>query len=229
MTDFTIKLAGKVISISSNFETTKEYCKDYLAEGKADFSIIITKEDLKKENEYITAPPSSVEIMSLYRNICSVMPVYNTVLFHGSAWCYNGYGYVFTAKSGTGKSTHGEKWQRLFGAEAINDDKPLITVGAPSVVWGTPWMGKHRRGKNSSCPIKAFCLIERSGTNRIEKLSAKDGFDVLIKQSFIPSDSKNAALALPLVIKLSQTVPVYRLFCNMDDEAAMVSFGELTK
>ena len=34
------------------------------------------------------------------------MPVYDTFLFHGSAIAVDGAAYIFTAKSGTGKSTH---------------------------------------------------------------------------------------------------------------------------
>jgi serine kinase of HPr protein (carbohydrate metabolism regulator) len=58
------------------------------------------------------------------------MPYYDTFLFHGSAIAVDGVGYLFTAKSGTGKSTHARLWRELLGARAVmvNDDKPLLRV-----------------------------------------------------------------------------------------------------
>ncbi len=228
MIEFTIKLADKVIFISSNFKTTKNYCRDYLFRGSPDFFISISKKDIEFEIKLRKSSSMAAEIMALYRKICFYMGEYNTFMFHGSAWRYDGNGYIFTAPSGTGKSTHGEKWQRLFGAEAINDDKPLLSLRDVPVVWGTPWMGKHKKGKNISCPVKAICLIERNETNKIERLSSKDGFDVILRQTHIPSDASRTAKVLSLAIELSKSVPVYKLSCNMDDEAAFVSFNELT-
>ncbi len=228
MIEFTIKLADKVIFINSNFETTKKYCKDYLFNGKPDFFVSIDEKDIDFEIKLNKSSPMVAELMALYRKICFHMADYETFMFHGSAWLYNENGYIFTAPSGTGKSTHGEKWQRLFGAEAINDDKPLLSLREKPTVWGTPWMGKHKRGKNISCPIKAICLIEQSETNRIERLSPKDGLDVILKQSHIPSDANSTAKILSLAIELSKSVSVYKLFCNIDDDAAFVSFGEMT-
>ncbi len=90
------------------------------------------------------------------------MPSYDTVLFHGSALAIDGDGYLFTAKSGTGKSTHTRLWRERFGDRVvmINDDKPLLHIDAGSVIaYGTPWNGKHRLGTNASVPLRADCVF----------------------------------------------------------------------
>ena len=45
--------------------------------------------------------------------------IYDTILFHGSVIAVDGEGYLFTAKSGTGKSTHARLWRETFGDRAV--------------------------------------------------------------------------------------------------------------
>ena len=78
----------------------------------------------------------------------------------------DGEAYIFTAVSGTGKSTHAMLWREVFGERVrmINDDKPLIriTPEGKAVVYGTPWDGKHHLSKNSAFPLKAICWLTRA-------------------------------------------------------------------
>ena len=48
------------------------------------------------------------------------------MMLHASAVEYGGQAVCFSAPPGTGKSTHTEKWVRLFGASILNDDKPAL-------------------------------------------------------------------------------------------------------
>lgn len=50
-----------------------------------------------------------------YRKIAEKLVQYDVMLFHGSAVAVDGIGYLFTAKSGTGKSTHTRLWREYFG------------------------------------------------------------------------------------------------------------------
>ena len=98
-------------------------------------------------------------------------------LFHGSAIAYKGSGVLFTAVSGTGKSTHTAFWKEVFPEEVIyvNDDKPLIRFdGKVPYVCGTPWNGKHFRGNNVDVPLKAVCLLKRGLENEMHRVSKKD-------------------------------------------------------
>ena len=67
------------------------------------------------------------------------------LLMHGAALAWQGQAYLFTAPSGTGKSTHAMLWRRYLGsgAEVINGDKPLLHLppDGPAVVYGSPWAG----------------------------------------------------------------------------------------
>ena len=68
---------------------------------------------------------------------------------------------LFTAKSGTGKSTHTRYWLEAFGNRAaiINDDKPFIRLDTPApMICGAPWSGKHGLDTNLSVPLAGICI-----------------------------------------------------------------------
>ena len=169
-----------------------------------------------------------LELLAVYRRIAEQMPFRDTFLFHGSAVAVDGAAYLFTARSGTGKSTHTRLWREMLGDRAVmvNDDKPLIRLTEDgAVVYGTPWNGKHRLGANISVPLKAVCILERAKQNTIRAITREEAFPMLIQQSYRPLDPAALAKTLSLVDRLSRTVSLYRLGCNMDPEAAELSYN----
>jgi hypothetical protein len=159
------------------YEEVHDYCRDYRAEGAPDFEVSTTREDIRFEREKSARedlcagralrrlPDWYLEELAVYRKIAERMPYYDTFLFHGSAIAVDGVGYLFTAKSGTGKSTRARLWRELLGARAVmvNDDKPLLRVTEAGVtVCGTPWDGKHRLSNPIAVPLGALCLLARA-------------------------------------------------------------------
>ena len=144
---------------------------------------------------------------------------FDTVLFHGSVVAVDGVGYLFTAKSGTGKSTHTKLWRKYFGERAVmlNDDKPLLHIAESGIVaYGTPYNGKHRLGNNISVPLKAICILTRSADNHIEEITREQEYTLLLQQVYRPADMLKMAKTLEMVDRLSDGVKLYRLSCNMD-------------
>lgn len=139
----------------------------------------------------------------------------------------DGAGYLFTAKSGTGKSTHTRLWRDYFGDRAImvNDDKPLLHIVDSGVIaYGTPYNGKHRLGNNISVPLKAICILTRSAENHIEPITGNQAYTILLQQVYRPADMLKIEKALELVDRLADRVKLYRLGCNMNISAAKVAF-----
>lgn len=170
---FRIALAGQVIGVSALYEQTHTFCKNYLTDAPASFEVAVTPADIAFEREKNDreaaveghAPGNFsdeyLETLALYRKIVERLLEWDTLLFHGSCISVDSKAYLFTAKSGTGKSTHTQLWKKWFGERAvfINDDKPLLKISAQGVtVYGTPWDGKHHRSTNTSCPLKAVCI-----------------------------------------------------------------------
>lgn len=234
----TIMLAGVAIEICSLYPSTKTFCQSYLTTAPADFSVKISPEDISFErtrsartdelegNSVRRFSDAYLETLAVYRKIAEKMPEYDTILFHGSAISLDGEGYLFTAKSGTGKSTHTRLWRELYKDKAVmvNDDKPLLRFTDSGVlVCGTPWDGKHRLSSNCSVPLKALCILERSQTNHIEPVGKRDAFAMLMQQSYRPADTGAMAKTMALADRLGSSVRLYRLGCNMEPEAARVA------
>lgn len=244
---FTILLAGKYIEINSLYETTSFFCKDYLSDGIADFQVIISYDDIiyereksKKEAELegikvVEYSDEYLETLAVYRKIVTSLLEYDIVLFHGSVVAVDGEGYLFTAKSGTGKSTHTRLWREYFGERAImvNDDKPLLQITENQVlVYGTPWDGKHHLSNNMVVPLKAICILERNAENHIEKVTKQNAYPLLIQQIYRPKELGKPQLmmkTLQLVDELARKTSLYRLGCNMDIDAARVAYEEMKK
>ena len=238
----TYKLADRVIEVHSLYERVHRLCRGYETDGSADFTVTVTPADIEFENARelqcaeregrpsLNPPDDYFEELAVYRKIAEKMPDYDTILFHGSAIAVDGQCYLFTAKSGTGKSTHTRLWRQLLGARAVmvNDDKPLLRVSETGVtVYGTPYNGKHRLGENIAVPLKAVCILERAAENRIERISREDAFSMLIQQTFRPRDPVQTAKTIALTDRLSQLAALYRLGCNMELSAAETAYNAM--
>ena len=233
------KLADKVIEVNSLYKQVHDYCKDYTTSEPADFSVTITPEDIiaekkKSDSEYayegLPAPNFSdalLEETAVYRKIAEKMPEFDTFVFHGSVIAVDGKGFLFTAKSGTGKSTHTRLWREYFGTKAVmvNDDKPMLKVtGSGVVAYGTPYNGKHNLGENIAVPLKAICILTRGEKNTIVSIDRSEAYSMLLQQVYRPQDPLQMAKTLKLVDRMAAGVELYKLACNMDIEAAKVAF-----
>lgn len=165
------------------------------------------------------------------RSFCYFLGSYiisNKIIFHSgfvlhaSAVTYNGKGIVFTAASGTGKSTHASMWRRYFNAGIINDDCPVIRIEKDNVfVHGTPWSGAKNRAMQACSPLSAIIILEQSDHNSIRELSSKEAIPLCMPRIFLPY--YNPALmdtALQNIEKAIEATPKYLLKCRADREAA---------
>ncbi len=233
---FTIKVADNVIAIDSQYDFVKEYCKDYcVSDTKADISISVTEQEILAEqslDENQVFPLDYLETLAVLRKISEHLAQRNRILFHGVVIAHNGEdGYMFTAVSGTGKSTHARLWKKyLKGAvEVVNGDKPMIAVeNGQAIAYGTPWAGKEGWQKNRSVGLKGICIIEQGQKNEICRVNPLQHLNVLLQQLHIPRDAEAAGKTLELFDELMHGVPLYVLKCDISEEAFKCSFEALT-
>lgn len=240
MNNFKIRLADKIIEISAIHKYITDYCKEYISTGISDFSVQVTQSDIDFEREKSKQEDIKenipirhfsddyLETLAVYRKIADEMLEYNTILFHGSVVSVDNIGYLFTAKSGTGKSTHTNLWREFFKERAVmvNDDKPLLRVTENGVTaYGTPWNGKHRLSTNISVPLNAICVLERSDENHIEKVTAESVYNMLVQQVYRPQNPQKLLKTLQLIDVMADNVNFYRLGCNMDISAAETAYN----
>lgn len=277
MPQFSIQLAENRILVDALFDSTKEFCKEYLCgevvggnavaeageyrKSKPDITVAITPQDIEYEKQKSAEEDAAMgiptrpfkneylETLAVYRKICDRMPEWDTFLFHCSAVAVDGKAYLFTAPSGTGKSTHARLWREVFGDRAvmINDDKPLLKVvrcatescnGTPVegstcdsatntatvLVYGTPWDGKHRLSTNTVAPVAGICLLERGEENCVERIAKEEAFPRLMQQTYRPQSPVALMKTMELLDAVASDVPLYKLWCNMEPKAARVAY-----
>ena len=235
-----LRLSGVNIVANVEFDSTREYCLDYLSDFEcADVTLSVTIDDLRAERDKYHADcrrdgtePKNLsrayfETLALYRKICDALIDFNILLLHGSSLAVDGRGFLFTARSGVGKSTHARIYRERFGerVEMINDDKPLISVtDNGAFIHGTPWDGKHRLSANITRPLSAICILKRGAENRIERVSLLNALPDIIAQTHIPRDKEKTERVLNLLDKLVHNVKLYRLECNTDPSSVETSY-----
>lgn len=146
----------------------------------------------------------------------------NGISIHASCINYKGQAILFTAPSGTGKSTHASLWEKTLGAKLVSGDRPHLHVFQKSVrAYGVPWDGKEQIFLQENYPVLAIVEMRRANSNWLRKLNDKQAFNIIIKQGMLPMWDDYVKFAAYKTIKnITQTVPIYRLFCLPDANAA---------
>lgn len=147
-----------------------------------------------------------------------------TALFHSATVSFEGKGYMFLGKSGTGKSTHARLWQQyLEGVELMNDDNPAVRVkpDGTATVYGTPWSGKTPCYKNVSAPLGGIVLLSQAPYNKITRLNGIGAYAAIVPSiSGKRWDSRIADGLHETENTLAGNIPVWHLDCLPDADAA---------
>ena len=225
---FCIQIAGIPIGIDNRYPGVKRLCSDYIVEKQPLFTVSVSEEDLLKEqggNQQFSL--QYCESLCIYRQICLRLPQYDAFLLHSAVLAVDGDAYVFTAPSGTGKTTHLRLWLDLFGdrVEIVNGDKPVFRfIDGALYACGTPWQGKACLGSNIMRPVRAVCFLEQSPANHIRRLQPPEISERIFHQILIPKDLENFDRFWQLLEKLITSVDFYLLQCNRDLEAAQLAY-----
>ena len=236
---FKIKIADVTIGINSLYDEVYNMCSDYLSDESEAFGISISQADIDFEREksnreaaYEGLPigdysDAYLETLAVYRKIAVKLLDYNVLLMHGSVVCADGFAYLFSAPSGTGKTTHSRLWiENIDGAFILNGDKPLIRITDDGcTVYGTPWSGKEGINRNASAPLKAICFLQRSAENGIAELKFSEVYPAVFQQVYRPTEPENMLKTINLIKKLGAATRFYLLSCNMEPDAAITAYN----
>lgn len=230
---FYIRIADLNIQINNKYGYVERLCRDYIIDEcqNADMSVEVSDEMIAKEMSIAEAEVSAgyAEGVCVYREICKRLPTeFGAYLFHSAVIEYGGEGFAFSAKSGTGKSTHIALWRKRFGADVhvVNGDKPIMRfIGDELYAYGTPWCGKEGWQTNTKAPIKALCFIERAAENSIKRIGADEAVMRIFHQILTPSDIETVDALFPLLDRTLKEIPCYVLGCNISEEAAEVAYN----
>ena len=194
---------------------------DMLVEGQA--------EAMQQRAPYL--PMDSCEYLSTGGSFYRQLLDFDGMLLHASAVMIEGKAYLFTAPSGTGKSTHTKLWLQVFGDKAaiLNDDKPALRL--EEGIWyayGTPWSGKTDRSINAKVPLAGICVLTRGEENVIAPYTGVKAIHDILEQTKRSANARFMEKLLNLMDRLVSTVPIWKLQCNMDPQAAVVSYTAMS-
>ena len=143
------------------------------------------------------------------------------IVIHASAIEYNGKGIIFSAPSGTGKSTQAGLWETFLGAKVLNDDCPVVKIENGQIsICGTPCSGSRDKFLNSSAQLSAVVMLEQACENTIRTLSNAEAISYLMPRCFLAYNDQNLMdMAIKHLEEIICAVPVYLLECRPDREA----------
>lgn len=153
----------------------------------------------------------------------------NMVLSHASCVSHQGEGIIFTAASGTGKTTQAELWEKHRQAEIINGDKVILECGDQNCyAWGSPWKGSSPYAVNKRVPLKAVIVLSQAEQNRLSRLDTAEAAVQFFPHVFFPSwNGACAEKVMKSLDSLMRQVPVYHLACRPDEEAVELVEGRI--
>lgn len=142
-------------------------------------------------------------------------------VFHCAYIAHKGGAILFTAPSGTGKSTQAALWEQLRGAEVINGDRAAVRVTDSSITAnGIPFAGSSQICQNRTLPVTAVVYLAQASQTSIRKLSGAEAFRRIWEGVSVNVWNKeDMNLILDNVQQLVQRIPVYYLACTPDESA----------
>lgn len=216
-------------------ELLKARSEDY----KADFDSSETQIRLRIGEDFIEKKQKDIpnltwdehEYMWTCEAFYSELLRHGGIMLHSSCVEKEGKAYLFSAKSGTGKSTHTHLWlKNLPNTRIINDDKPaLICENGKWYACGTPFSGKTDENINTKVPIRAVVFLHRSSVNEVKRLAPQAAVPLFLSQTVNPKRRELAENMLENLDSLLKSTPVFSLGCNTDDDAARVSYNEIER
>lgn len=158
------------------------------------------------------------------RNICDILSLetlllhYNGFILHSSFIRWQQQGILFSAPSGTGKSTQADLWVEYEGAEIINGDRAgLRLIDGVWQAYGLPYAGSSHIYRNENAPVAAVVVLRQAKENRIRRLRAAEAIRFLYPEVTAHHwDREFVDRILNLLMELTEAVPVYLLECLPD-------------
>ena len=230
------KICDLIVNCDFRYETCPRRAEKYKIEytDKCDINVPFQEELEKKVVEiYPKICVDTLELVLSGSYFYSRLLEFNGFMLHSSCVVVDNKAYLFSANSGTGKSTHTKQWLKLFGDRAyiLNDDKPAIIFrDGKAYACGTPWSGSSELNINAIVPIQGICELERSETNFIEPI--KDNAELVFKimnQTRRSAEIEETEKVLKYVEMLIDSVPIYRFGCNISTDAAQLAYDTMVK
>lgn len=154
-------------------------------------------------------------------NLEEILNKNNSFILHSSLIKWRNKGILFSAPSGTGKSTQADLWNKYEKAEIINGDKAGVRkINNVWKAYGLPFAGSSNIFKNKSTDICCIIILRQGKENKLQRISARDAFIKIYSETTIHKwDKEYQNNAIEQIIDLVENVPVYMYECLPNKDA----------
>ncbi len=150
---------------------------------------------------------------------------------HSASLLYREKAWLFSGKSGTGKSTHTSLWKKEFQVELINGDLNMIGIkDGTAWVYGQPWCGTSGICTEKNFSLGGIIFLKQAKENICETPEIPEKLLAIVQRLISPTwDKKLLERNISFAEQLEKLCPVWRLSCTADKEAAIIMKKEVDK
>ena len=187
------------------------------ARRAAPYRVVTDQADIVLHSEGDAGEEYAVLAREFYEKLLG----FDGFLLHASAVELDGKAYLFSAPSGTGKSTHAAFWRERFGARIINDDKPAVRrINGTFYACGTPFSGKHDISQPVCVEIGGIAMLRRGDRTTATRVDIAKALWAVLNQTIRPTDAEGCERMLGLLEEMLTRIPVFEVYCTKEVQAA---------
>ncbi len=166
-------------------------------------------------------PPKTMGSLMRMLPMREIFQHFQTLFLHASQIALRGKGILFTAPSGTGKTTQAKLWKQYRGAEIICNDRTLTRkLDGVWHTYGYPIDGSEPVRSEQVNRLGCVVLLRQGLTNTIQRLPPAKAVSLLMRQVVFDTWSGTArATAMQQLLSLVEDIPVLLLTCTPDERA----------
>lgn len=182
-----------------------------------DYAVTIEQGDAMEVYLDAASLPCPLTVEHLYPQLAlpHILLRSGAMLLHASYILTERGAILFTAPSGTGKTTQAELWRRHRGARIVNGDRAVLGFqnGEPSA-FGFPLSGTSADCRNLTAPVRAVVRLSQAAENNVRRLNVRESIRVLLNGTYLPPEYRSdLPIAFDAAAALAECIPVYSLAC----------------
>lgn len=172
---------------------------------------------LKGSEEHLEYSHNLLEIINLEQ----VLNKFNAFILHSSVINWQDKAILFSAPSGTGKSTQADLWKKYENAEVINGDKAGIRkIEEKWTTYGLPIAGTSGIYKNKKAEISHIIILRQGKENKLTQLSPREAFIKLYSETLVHTwDKEFQENIINMITDVVKNVQIYQYECLPDKSA----------
>lgn len=205
-------------------------------QGKEEWRSYFWADEKEKEQEIATHRSEHGEVEVYMRNIPTeklllpwnyihleeLLLENQALILHSASIIYKDHAVLFTAPSGTGKTTQTDLWHRyLEDVEDLNGDRTLLQCTPNGwYACGFPICGSSGRCEQKAAPIRAVVILRQGAEDKIYELSPAQKTALLYSEVTVPHFQRTyIEKAMGLLEDFIREIPVFLYSCTMQESA----------